>query len=162
MNQFLCRHISDSQGRMINFTNTVVILTSNIGSQYLLEAREESEKLVQAALRQHFKPELLNRMDDIIMFHALSNEHFHAIAWKYVQELQARIAEQEITLQVADEVVDWIVKHGIDPQFGARPLKRFVQRHLETVVARELLKGDVVAGETINVTLENDELKISK
>jgi ATP-dependent Clp protease ATP-binding subunit ClpB len=154
--------ITDSQGRTINFTNTVVILTSNIGSQYLLENSEESEALVQAALRQHFKPELLNRMDDIIMFHALSNEHFHAIAWKYVHQLQERVQEQEIMLVVTNEVVDWIVKHGIDPQFGARPLKRFVQRHLETVVARELLKGNVVAGEKLYVTLENDALKINK
>ncbi|WP_274309245.1 ATP-dependent Clp protease ATP-binding subunit [Solibacillus daqui] len=154
--------ITDSQGRMVNFTNTVIILTSNIGSQYLLEQTEQSEELVQIALRQHFKPELLNRMDDIIMFHALSNEHFHAIAWKYVHQLQARVAEQEITLKVEDVVVDWIVKHGIDPQFGARPLKRFVQRHLETVVARELLKGDVVVGGTLELALENDSLVIRK
>lgn len=154
--------ITDSQGRMVNFTNTVIILTSNIGSQYLLEQTEESEELVQMALRQHFKPELLNRMDDIIMFHALSNEHFHAIAWKYVHQLQARVAEQEITLAVDDAVVDWVVKHGIDPQFGARPLKRFVQRHLETVVARELLKGDVVAGGLLALVLENEALVIRK
>ncbi len=154
--------ITDSQGRMVNFTNTVVILTSNIGSQYLLEQTAESEELVQMALRQHFKPELLNRMDDIIMFHALTNEHFHAIAWKYVHQLQARVAEQEITLHVDDAVVDWVVKHGIDPQFGARPLKRFVQRHLETVVARELLKGETVAGGTLEIGLEQDELVIRK
>lgn len=154
--------ITDSQGRMVNFTNTVVILTSNIGSQYLLEQTPESEELVQMALRQHFKPELLNRMDDIIMFHALSNEHFHAIAWKYVHQLQARVAEQEITLHVDDTVVDWVVKHGIDPQFGARPLKRFVQRHLETIVARELLKGEIVAGGTLEISLDNDELVIRK
>ncbi|WP_341322456.1 AAA family ATPase [Solibacillus sp. FSL H8-0523] len=154
--------ITDSQGRMVNFTNTVVILTSNIGSQYLLEQTPESEELVQMALRQHFKPELLNRMDDIIMFHALSNEHFHAIAWKYVHQLQARVAEQEITLHVDDAVVDWVVKHGIDPQFGARPLKRFVQRHLETIVARELLKGEIVAGGTLEISLDNDGLVIRK
>ncbi|MER2154561.1 MAG: AAA family ATPase [Solibacillus sp.] len=152
--------ITDSQGRIVNFTNTVIILTSNIGSQFLLEASEESEQLVQAALRQHFKPELLNRMDDIIMFHALSNEHFHKIAWKYVKQLQERVAEQEITLSVSGEVVDWIVKHGIDPQFGARPLKRFVQRHLETIVARELLKGEVTAGGSLSIALENEELVI--
>ncbi len=154
--------ITDSQGRMVNFTNTVIILTSNIGSHYLLEDNEESEALVQAALRQHFKPELLNRMDDIIMFHALSNEHFHAIAWKYVHQLQDRVAEQEITLHVSDEVVNWVVENGVDPQFGARPLKRFVQRHLETIVARELLKGEVVAGQTMSITLDNGELKITK
>ncbi|MER1989128.1 MAG: AAA family ATPase [Solibacillus isronensis] len=152
--------ITDSQGRIVNFTNTVIILTSNIGSQFLLEASEEAEQLVQAALRQHFKPELLNRMDDIIMFHALSNEHFHKIAWKYVKQLQDRVAEQEITLSVDSEVVDWIVKHGIDPQFGARPLKRFVQRHLETIVARELLKGEVTAGGSLSIALENEELVI--
>lgn len=153
--------ITDSQGRMVNFTNTVIILTSNIGSQFLLEASEESEQLVQTALRQHFKPELLNRMDDIIIFHALSNEHFHKIAWKYVKQLQDRVAEQEITLSVDAEVVDWIVKHGIDPQFGARPLKRFVQRYLETIVARELLKGEVAAGGTLSIALENEELVIN-
>lgn len=152
--------ITDSQGRIVNFTNTVIILTSNIGSQFLLEASEEAEQLVQTALRQHFKPELLNRMDDIIMFHALSNEHFHKIAWKYVKQLQDRVAEQEITLSVDAEVVDWIVKHGIDPQFGARPLKRFVQRHLETIVARELLKGEVTAGGSLSIALENEELVI--
>lgn len=152
--------ITDSQGRIVNFTNTVIILTSNIGSQYLLEASEEAEQLVQAALRQHFKPELLNRMDDIIMFHALSNEHFHKIACKYVKQLQDRVAEQEITLSVGGEVVDWIVKHGIDPQFGARPLKRFIQRHLETIVARELLNGEVTAGGSLSIALENEELVI--
>ncbi|MEK5079403.1 AAA family ATPase [Solibacillus sp. FSL W7-1436] len=152
--------ITDSQGRIVNFTNTVIILTSNIGSQFLLEATEEAEQLVQTALRQHFKPELLNRMDDIIMFHALSNEHFHKIAWKYVKQLQDRVAEQEITLSVDGDVVDWVVKHGIDPQFGARPLKRFVQRHLETIVARELLKGEVAAGGSLSIVLENEELVI--
>lgn len=153
--------ITDSQGRIVNFTNTVIILTSNIGSQFLLEASEESEQLVQTALRQHFKPELLNRMDDIIMFHALSDEHFHKIAWKYVKQLQDRVAQQEITLSVDGKVVDWIVKHGIDPQFGARPLKRFVQRHLETIVARELLKGDVAAGGELSIALNNEELVIN-
>ncbi|MEG0471739.1 MAG: AAA family ATPase [Solibacillus sp.] len=154
--------ITDSQGRNVNFTNTVVILTSNIGSHYLLEQNEQSEDLVNEALRQHFKPELLNRMDDIIMFHALSSEHFHEIAWKYVHQLQSRVAEQEITLQVGAAVVDWVVENGIDPQFGARPLKRFVQRHLETIVARELLKGDVTAGETLHIRMEDGVIRIGK
>ena len=154
--------ITDSQGRNVNFTNTVIIMTSNIGSQYLLDNNEASEDLVMAALRQHFKPELLNRMDEIIMFHALSDEHFHAIAWKYVHQLQKRIAEQEITLQVDDEVIDWVVKHGVDAQFGARPLKRFVQRHLETIVAKELLRGEAVAGSTLVMKIENEEIKLVK
>ena len=152
--------ITDSQGRIVNFSNTVVIMTSNIGSQYLLEANEESEQLVQAALRQHFKPELLNRVDDIITFHALTGEHFHAIAWKYVQQLQQRIAQQEIKLTVDEAVIDWVVEHGVDPQFGARPLKRFVQRHLETAVAKALLGGNVAPGDTIAMSIVNGEIHI--
>ena len=158
--------ITDSQGRLVNFSNTVVIMTSNIGSHYLLEAKPEQqqtiEDLVMTALRAHFKPELLNRVDDIITFHALSNEHFHAIAWKYVGQLQERVAEQEIELKVHDEVVDWIVEHGIDPQFGARPLKRFIQRNVETAVAKELLKEEVLPGESLHVTLEDNQLLVKK
>ncbi|MEO4054248.1 AAA family ATPase [Solibacillus sp. CAU 1738] len=154
--------ITDSQGRIVNFSNTVVIMTSNIGSSYLLEETEGAEQQVMAALRQHFKPELLNRVDDIILFHALSDEHFHAIAWKYVQQLQKRVAEQEIEIVVSDEVIDWIVEQGVDIQFGARPLKRFVQRHVETAVAKALLRGDVLPGDTLNVSLMNNTLHVEK
>ncbi|MDN4492287.1 ATP-dependent Clp protease ATP-binding subunit [Ureibacillus aquaedulcis] len=158
--------ITDSQGRLVNFTNTVVIMTSNIGSHYLLEAKPEHqqsiEDLVMAELRTHFKPELLNRVDDIITFHALSNEHFHAIAWKYIGQLQERVAEQEIGLKVRDEVVDWIVENGIDPQFGARPLKRFIQRNVETAVAKELLRGEVLPGEALEVKMDSDQLLVTK
>jgi len=157
--------ITDSQGRMVNFTNTVVILTSNIGSNYLMEAQEGDaavEDLVMAALRQHFKPELLNRMDDIIMFHALSDEHFTAIAWKYVEQLVKRVAEHEITLLVDQEVIDWVVQQGADAQFGARPLKRFVQRYIETAVAKELLRGEVLPGETLHIRMHNGQCAVEK
>lgn len=157
--------ITDSQGRMVNFTNTVVILTSNIGSSYLMEAKDYDptvEDLVMAALRQHFKPELLNRMDDIILFHALSNKHFTAIAWKYVEQLRKRVAEQEITLAIDQEVIDWVVQQGADAQFGARPLKRFVQRHIETAVAKELLRGEVLPGETLHVKMHDGHCIVEK
>ncbi|MGE7999233.1 ATP-dependent Clp protease ATP-binding subunit [Lysinibacillus sp. NPDC093190] len=157
--------ITDSQGRMVNFTNTVVILTSNIGSSYLMEAKEDDvavEDLVMAALRQHFKPELLNRMDDIIMFHALSDEHFTAIAWKYVEQLVKRVAEQDITLQVEQNVIDWVVEQGADAQFGARPLKRFVQRYIETAVAKELLRGEVLPGETLHIRMHDGQFVVEK
>lgn len=158
--------ITDSQGRLVNFTNTVVIMTSNIGSHYLLEAKPENkqsvEDLVMMELRTHFKPELLNRVDDIITFHALTAGHFHAIAWKYVGQLQERVAQQEIELKVSNEVVDWIVEHGTDAQFGARPLKRFIQRNVETAVAKELLKGEVLPGESLQVTMDNNELIVTK
>lgn len=158
--------ITDSQGRLVNFTNTVIIMTSNIGSQYLLEAGshfdENVENVVMRELRKHFKPELLNRIDDIILFHALTDEHFTTIAWKYIKQLQQRVAENEITLIVDDEVVNWVVENGIDPQFGARPLKRFVQRHVETAVARELLKGEILPGETMRVSLTEGQLVVAK
>ncbi|MEG0261051.1 MAG: AAA family ATPase [Lysinibacillus sp.] len=158
--------ITDSQGRMVNFTNTVVILTSNIGSSYLMEAskgeEQAVEQLVMAALHQHFKPELLNRLDDIIFFHGLTEEHFYSISWKYVEQLIKRVAEQEIALQVEDEVIHWIVEQGADPQFGARPLKRFVQRYIETAVAKELLKGDVLPGEKLTVKMDDGSCVISK
>lgn len=157
--------ITDSQGRMVNFTNTVVILTSNIGSSYLMEAKDDDptvEDLVMAALRQHFKPELLNRMDDIILFHALSNKHFTAIAWKYVEQLRKRVAEQEITLAIDQEVIDWVVQQGADAQFGARPLKRFVQRHIETAVAKELLRGEVLPGETLHIKMHDGHCIVEK
>ena len=157
--------ITDSQGRLVNFTNTVVIMTSNIGSQYLLEqdpASDDSNEMVMSELRLHFKPELLNRVDDIVMFHALNADHFTAIAWKYIKQLQTRVAELDITLLVNESVVNWVVEQGVDPQFGARPLKRFIQRNLETLVAKELLKGEVIPGEKLFVSVENDELKVRK
>lgn len=154
--------ITDSQGRMVNFSNTVVIMTSNIGSEYLLNPsnEKETEDLIMLALRQHFKPELLNRVDDIITFHALTHAHFHAIVRKYVEALGKRVAEQEIKLVVGDDVIDYVVEHGADPQFGARPLKRFVQRYLETAVAKELLRGEIVPGGMIELTLKDGEISV--
>lgn len=156
--------ITDSQGRIVNFTNTVVILTSNIGSQYLGNTNglisEEEESLVMASLREHFKPELLNRLDDIIMFHSLTTQHFEKIAEKYVKQLQERVNEQEINLQVDEAVVKWIVAEGTDAAFGARPLKRFIQRNLETAVAKQLIGGTILPGSTINATIEDGQLVI--
>ncbi|AMA61857.1 AAA family ATPase [Kurthia gibsonii] len=156
--------ITDSQGRMVNFTNTVVIMTSNIGSHYLLDLHNTEghavEDLVMAELKKHFKPELLNRLDDIIMFHALTDEHFYEITRKYVNHLVQRVAEQEIKLVVGDDVIHWIAKEGADPAFGARPLRRFIQRHVETPVAKELLKGEKVPGDTLTVYVEDNEIKV--
>lgn len=147
--------ITDSQGRMVNFTNTVIIMTSNIASDLLLNG-EASEDVIMLALRNHFKPELLNRMDEIITFHPLENEHFTAISKKYIGQLIERVSEQEVEVVVDPEVYDWIVKHGVDAQFGARPLKRFIQRHIETEVAKALLRGK--EGGEIHLTIENEEL----
>lgn len=156
--------ITDSQGRIVNFTNTIVILTSNIGSSYLAnttgEVSEQEESLVMSALREHFKPELLNRLDDIIMFHSLTTEHFVKITEKYVKQLQKRLHEQEIELQVDKSVVQWIVEEGTDAAFGARPLRRYIQRYLETAVAKLLIGGTVLPGSKVVAKMENDELMI--
>lgn len=159
--------ITDSQGRLVNFTNTVVIMTSNIGSAYLLQGQFDSdehaaEDLVMAELRRHFKPELLNRMDDIIIFHSLSGDSFRLIARKMLEDLVRRLDEQEIDLEYSDDVLDWIVKEGTDAEFGARPLKRFIQRHVETVVAKEIIKGDLKDGQKLVLTMEDGKLKIEK
>lgn len=157
--------ITDSQGRIVNFTNTIVILTSNIGSVYLAnttgEVSEQDESLVISALREHFKPELLNRLDDIIMFHSLTTHHFIKITEKYVKQLQKRLHQQEIELQVDESVTQWIVKEGTDAAFGARPLKRYIQRYLETAVAKLLIGGTVLPGSKIVAKMEEDKLKIS-
>ena len=156
--------ITDSQGRIVNFTNTIVILTSNIGSGYLAnttgEVSEQDESLVMSALREHFKPELLNRLDDIIMFHSLTTHHFIKITEKYVKQLQSRLHEQEIELQVDDSVIRWIVEEGTDAAFGARPLRRYIQRYLETAVAKLLIGGTVLPGSKVVAKMEEDELKI--
>ncbi|MBB4824477.1 ATP-dependent Clp protease ATP-binding subunit ClpB [Sporosarcina luteola] len=159
--------ITDSQGRLVHFTNTVVIMTSNIGSAYLLDGHFDSEDhaaedLVMAELRRHFKPELLNRMDDIIIFHSLSGNAFGLIARKLLEDLVKRLRAQEVELEYDNSVIDWIVKEGTDADFGARPLKRFIQRHVETLVAKEVIKGELREGEKLHLSMEDGKLKIDK
>lgn len=157
--------ITDSQGRLVSFTNTVVIMTSNIGSQYLMSGQFESgehaaEDLVMAELRNHFKPELLNRMDDIIIFHALSGNAFVEIARKMLDDLVRRLDGQEIPLTYEEPVLDWVVSEGTDADFGARPLKRFIQRYAETAVAKEVIKGDLAEGQRLHLRMEDGKLVV--
>ncbi|MFX3673946.1 MAG: ATP-dependent Clp protease ATP-binding subunit [Paenisporosarcina sp.] len=152
--------ITDSQGRVVNFTNTVVILTSNIGSQYLVEDTVNAESLVMTALRAHFKPELLNRMDEVVLFHSLKGAHFEAITEKYLVQLAKRLTEQDIRLTFTPELVAWVVEEGTDAAFGARPLRRFIQRHVETAVAKELLGGALPPGSHIEVTTTNHQVNV--
>jgi ATP-dependent Clp protease ATP-binding subunit ClpB len=152
--------ITDSQGRVVNFSNTVVILTSNIGSQYLLEGGNQAESLVMSALRSHFKPELLNRMDEIVLFHSLNESHFTAITEKYLAQLAKRLTEQEIIVTFTAQLIDWVVREGTDAAFGARPLRRFIQRHVETAVAKALLGGELIPGSMVEVTVVNGEVEV--
>jgi ATP-dependent Clp protease ATP-binding subunit ClpB len=153
--------ITDSQGRVVNFSNTVVILTSNIGSQYLLDGGEHAESLVMSALRTHFKPELLNRMDEIVLFHSLNESHFSAITEKYLDQLASRLKEQEISVTFTSQLIDWVVLEGTDAAFGARPLRRFIQRHVETAVAKALLGGELIPGSMVEVTVSNGEVEVN-
>ena len=153
--------ITDSQGRVVNFSNTVVILTSNIGSQYLLEGSDQAESLVMTALRSHFKPELLNRMDEIVLFHSLNESHFHAITEKYLAQLANRLKEQEINLSFTSQLIDWVILEGTDVAFGARPLRRFIQRHVETAVAKAVLGGKLIPGCRVEVTVVNGEVEVN-
>ncbi|WP_172370228.1 ATP-dependent Clp protease ATP-binding subunit [Sporosarcina jiandibaonis] len=157
--------ITDSQGRLVNFTNTVIIMTSNIGSAYLLHELDENENhaaedLVMAELRNHFKPELLNRMDDIIIFHSLTGDAFKQISRKMLDDLVLRLDEQEIVMKYDENVLDWIVEEGTDADFGARPLKRFIQRYVETVVAGELIKGEIGPNGEFLLTMQNGKLVV--
>ncbi|WP_082786839.1 ATP-dependent Clp protease ATP-binding subunit [Sporosarcina psychrophila] len=157
--------ITDSQGRLVNFTNTVVIMTSNIGSAYLLHGLDDTENhaaedLVMAELKNHFKPELLNRMDDIIIFHSLTGDSFRKIARKMIEDLVKRLRGQEIIMEYSEDVLDWIVNEGTDADFGARPLKRFIQRHVETMVAKEIIKGDLKLNDKLVLAMEDGKLVI--
>ena len=157
--------ITDSQGRTVDFTNTVIIMTSNIGSQYLLEVESTEEHaledLLMKELRQHFRPELLNRMDDIVVFHSLSGDVFNRIAEKMLGDLKKRLAKQQFDLQYSEDVLDWIVKHGTDADFGARPLRRFIQRHVETAVAQQIIQGTLQEGDTLRLSIEDDQLVVT-
>lgn len=151
--------ITDSQGRLINFSNTVVIMTSNIGSSHIQqnEGKHDIEDIIMAELRKHFKPELLNRIDDIVVFHALENQHFYYIAKKMINELAGRLSQQDIGLEVTDSVIDYVLEAGTDPLFGARPLKRFIQREIETKIARELIKGEVLPNSVLFLDMDDDK-----
>ncbi|WKA49969.1 AAA family ATPase [Planococcus liqunii] len=156
--------ITDSQGRLVNFSNTVVIMTSNIGSAYIgaEDTEHNIEDVVMSELRKHFKPELLNRIDDIVIFHALNNSHFYGIAKKMLAELAKRMKQQQLGLEVDDSVIEYIIEAGTDPLFGARPLKRFIQREIETKIARELIKGDLAPNTVLQLGMDYGKLIINK
>lgn len=159
--------ITDSQGRIVDFKNTVIIMTSNIGSQFLLERNEneveisdETRDKVLGQLRAHFRPEFLNRIDETILFKPLSLTEIKDIVVKMMKELQNRLKEQQIEVTISDEAKEYIAVNGFDPIYGARPLKRFIQRNLETKLAREIIAGKVHDHSTVKITTDNGELSL--
>ena len=161
--------ITDSQGRTVDFKNTILIMTSNIGSSYLLDGIQENgsiapeaEAFVMNDLRSHFRPEFLNRLDEIIMFHPLTKENIGHIVDLMVADLNRRLEAQEITLELTEAAKDYIIEGGYDPTYGARPLKRYLQKHVETLAARMILSGDIRAEDTIVIDAADGKLAARK
>ena len=157
--------LTDNKGKTVDFKNTIIIMTSNIGSQYLLENQGEevtgeAKNLVMASLRNKFKPEFLNRVDDIIMFKPLSEEGIKKIIDIFLDEVRARLVDKNIKLEVTEEAKSILAKEGYDPIYGARPLKRYIQNTLENNLARKIIKGDVYYGSTVVVDGQNNELTL--
>ncbi len=157
--------ITDSQGRTVDFKNTILIMTSNIGSEYLLDGidengniREEAGEAVMRDLRNHFRPEFLNRLDETIMFKPLTKDNIGGIIQLIIADLNKRLADRELSIELTDEAKDFIVDKSYDPVYGARPLKRYIQKTVETLAARLILKGDIREGSVIRIGLENGEL----
>ena len=158
--------ITDSQGRTVDFKNTILIMTSNIGSPYLLEGIDENgnikadaQEMVMNDLRNHFRPEFLNRLDEIILFKPLTKSNIASIIDLLLKELNDRLAERELNIELTPEAKNFIADHGFDPVYGARPLKRYMQKHVETLAARLILGGDISTGETIVIDVNGDALE---
>ena len=160
--------ITDSQGRTVDFKNTILIMTSNIGSPYLLDGidekgdiKPEAQEQVMNDLRGHFRPEFLNRLDEIIMFKPLTKDNVGKIVDLMVKELSDRLANQELSLELTDAAKQMVVDNGYDPVYGARPLKRYLQNYVETLTAKKILSGDVHAGDTIVLDVKDGEFTVS-
>jgi ATP-dependent Clp protease ATP-binding subunit ClpB len=160
--------LTDGQGRTVDFKNTVIILTSNIGSHHLLEGIDRDGQLSEAVknqvmgeLRQHFRPEFLNRVDDIVLFKPLTLDEIEQIVTLLTRDLSTRLAERQINIEISDAARHFIAETGYDPVYGARPLRRFIQRQLETRIGRALIAGEVSDGATLRVDLDDGELGIT-
>ena len=160
--------LTDSQGRTVDFTNTIIIMTSNIGSQYILDVSgddtqyEEMRSRVMAAMRDSFRPEFLNRIDEIIIFHALVKDQLRYIVQLQVKGLEQRLADQKLALKISEAGLDYLAELGYDPVYGARPLKRAISRYLETAIAKSILKGDYQPGDTIFVDVDDERLTFKR
>ena len=157
--------ITDSQGRTVDFKNTIIIMTSNLGSQELLDGinddgsiKEEAQELVMEGLRGHFRPEFLNRLDEIVMFKPLTKDNIGSIITLLMNELNSRLADKEIKVELTDVANSYIVENGYDPVYGARPLKRFLQKHVETLSAKLILSDQISTGQTIVIDLADGKL----
>jgi ATP-dependent Clp protease ATP-binding subunit ClpB len=155
--------LTDGQGRTVDFRNTVIVMTSNLGSHLIQEmsgstSYEQIKTAVMELVKQHFRPEFINRIDDSVVFHALSKEQIAQIALIQISFLEKRLAAQNIILKLSPETIRHLAELGFDPVYGARPLKRVVQQELENPLAQSLLNGKFKSGDTINVSWQQDQL----
>ena len=150
--------LTDSHGRVVDFKNTILIMTSNIGSEYLLDGNtRQNQKKVENELKNHFKPEFINRVDDIIYFNSLGEEVIKKIVNKFIKELEERLSKLQISINISDRALTEIVNEGFDKIYGARPLKRFIQKEIETPLAREILKGAIKEKSLVQIDFIKDE-----
>ena len=161
--------ITDSQGRTVDFKNTIIIMTSNLGSSALLEGvgpngeiTQEARDQVTALLHRTFRPEFLNRLDDIVFYKPLTKDHMYSIIDLLTKSLAERMAEKSLKLEITDEAKDYIIDHSYDPAFGARPIKRYLQSHVETLIARTIIAGELTEGETVIVDVKDGELSVEE
>ena len=161
--------VTDSQGRLIDFKNTILILTSNLGSQYILDSISENGKItdearenINQALRSHFRPEFLNRLDETICFNPLGKEQVYNIVKLMLKDLSNRLAYKEIKFNITDDAIDYLIEIGYDINFGARPLKRTIQSEVETLVSKAIIAKEIDSGDNIEVYLDEEELKLRK
>ncbi|MDB9525740.1 ATP-dependent chaperone ClpB [Oscillatoria sp. CS-180] len=160
--------LTDSQGRTVDFRNAVVIMTSNIGSQYILDLAGDDEKYdlmrdrVMEAMRSNFRPEFLNRVDELIIFHSLRQEQLRDIVKLQIKRLEKRLGDRKMSLALSEDALDWVAQVGYDPVYGARPLKRAIQKELETPIAKGILRGEFVNGDRIYADVENERLTFKR
>jgi ATP-dependent Clp protease ATP-binding subunit ClpB len=159
--------ITDSQGRTVDFKNTVIILTSNLGSQYLLdgitqdgEISDEARSQVDALLKHSFRPEFLNRLDEIVMYKPLTKENITHIIDLLVADLNRRLEDKQLTVTLTQEAKDFVIDQAYDPAFGARPLRRYVQHTVETLIGRKIIEGAAAPGCNLSVYLDGEELAV--
>ncbi|HIC93762.1 MAG TPA: ATP-dependent Clp protease ATP-binding subunit, partial [Anaerolineae bacterium] len=168
--------LTDGQGHVVDFRNTVIIMTSNIGTEYAKKGgtlgflrsaegsldEEEVRQAIEKSLKKTFRPEFLNRIDEVIIFHALTKEHVKKIVDLQMREISARLAEQGITIELTEAAREWLAEQGYDPQFGARPLRRTLQRHVESPLSVQLLRGQFQAGDTVVIDVGEEGLTFTK
>ena len=150
--------ITDGQGRTVDFKNTIIIMTSNLGSEYILENKDNANSLVMEELKHTFKPEFINRLDEIIIFKSLSKDTVYSILDKIISEIEQRLSDKNIHIVLTPQAKDYIINNSFDERYGARPIKRYVSRNIETLIANNLIMGNIKFSSTITIDIDNDKI----